>query len=73
MPDGEISTSLEEERTALQEEMKKKNPNNKFIDTGMANTYALRRKEIIDNEPLVSELQSRWSALFIERHVGTYF
>lgn len=72
MPDGETSTSLEEERKALLEEMKTKHPNNKFIDTGMANTYALRRKEIIDDEPLVSELQSRWPALFTERQVGIF-
>lgn len=37
----EISTSLKEERKALLEQMKK-NPNNKSVDTGMANTYALR-------------------------------
>lgn len=69
MPDGETTSSLEEDRKALLLEMKKKNPNFKSIDTAMANTYALRRKEVIDNEPLVSEIQSRWPALFSERQV----
>ncbi|XP_077086628.1 uncharacterized protein LOC143738529 [Siphateles boraxobius] len=73
MPEGETTSSLEEERKALLIEVKKKNPNNKFIDAAMASTYALRRKEIIDKEPLVSDVQSRWPALFTERQIVAEF
>lgn len=50
MPDGEATSTLEEERRALLKEVKKKNSNNKFIDAAMASTCALRRKEIIDKD-----------------------
>ncbi|XP_026068469.1 sterile alpha motif domain-containing protein 3-like [Carassius auratus] len=73
MPDGETSSSLEEERKALLIEVTKKNPNNKFIDAAMARTYALRRKEIIEQEPLVSDIQTRWPALFTERQIVAEF
>lgn len=69
IPDEDTFTSLEEDRKTLLMEFKKVNPNNKIIDAAMANTYALRRKEIVDDEPLVSMVKSRWPALFSERQV----
>ncbi|KAK1160991.1 sterile alpha motif domain-containing protein 3-like [Acipenser oxyrinchus oxyrinchus] len=36
-------------------------------------TFSLRRKEIIEDEPLVAEINSRWPVLFTERQVCAEF
>lgn len=69
-PHGKSSTTLEEERCALESEMKKRTIDGKKVDALMESTFSLRRKEVIGDEPPVKELKSRWSALFSERQVN---
>ncbi|KAL6457306.1 hypothetical protein MHYP_G00342690 [Metynnis hypsauchen] len=52
--------------------MKKKNPDLAFVDT-ICGTYSLRRQEIVEDEPPVSELMVRWPALFTERQISLEF
>lgn len=35
----------------------------------MGNTFPLRRKEIVEDEPLVAQVMERWPALFREQEV----
>uniref|UniRef100_A0A3P9ILH2 Uncharacterized protein n=1 Tax=Oryzias latipes TaxID=8090 RepID=A0A3P9ILH2_ORYLA len=72
-PQGRTSNSLEEDRESLLDEVKKKKPDYYLINSLMGQTFALRRKEIVGNEPLVTEIQSRWPALFSERQIGAEF
>lgn len=51
------------------QEMKKTTPNLAYIDDAMNATYALRRQEIVEEEPPVAEMRVRWPALFTERQV----
>lgn len=39
----------------------------------MYNTFSLRRKEIVEDEPLVAQVKERWPALFSERQVKCIF
>ncbi|KAL7374376.1 hypothetical protein ABVT39_027640 [Epinephelus coioides] len=70
---GRTPSSLEEERESLLDEVKKKKPDCNLIDSLMGRTFALRRQEIVENEPLVTEIESRWPALFSERQIGAEF
>ena len=56
-------------------EMKKRKVDWKQIDEMMKNTFPLRRKEKVEDEPPVAEVKDRWPALFSERQVSchTYF
>ncbi|KAK9528368.1 hypothetical protein VZT92_012534 [Zoarces viviparus] len=65
-PVGQTDESLESERNALQEETKKRHPNKALIDSKMEVTFSLRRKEIVDEEPLVADVMERWPGLFLE-------
>ncbi|CAB1425738.1 unnamed protein product [Pleuronectes platessa] len=65
--------SLEDERLALVEELKKKNKNVSLINQLMELTFSLRRKEIVEMEPMVSEFQERWPALFCEAELKGEF
>lgn len=69
IPQGQTLNSLEDERITLIEEMQKKNRDWKVVDVLMGSTFALRRKEIVDGEPPVSEVADRWPALLSERQV----
>nr|XP_054606034.1 sterile alpha motif domain-containing protein 3-like isoform X1 [Nothobranchius furzeri] len=69
LPQGRDIKKLDEERMMLSQEMAKAKPNLDFIDSGMNATFALRRKEIVEEEPPVVEMKARWSALFTERQV----
>lgn len=53
--------------------MKKKKRDGKMMDALMDSTFALRRKEIVDGEPPVSEIEDRWPALFSERQVIHFY
>lgn len=46
-PTGQTASSLQKERDALPEEIKRKNPNMAFVDSKMELTFSLRRKEIV--------------------------
>ncbi|XP_059213846.1 sterile alpha motif domain-containing protein 3-like [Centropristis striata] len=73
IPEGKSPDGLEIERIALIEEMKKKKRDGKMMDALMDSTFALRRKEIVDGEPPVSEIEDRWPALFSERQISAEF
>ena len=70
-PDTHTDDSLEEERLALVEELKKRNKNVALIKQQMEVTFSLRRKEIVELVPMVSEVQERWPALFYEAEVSS--
>ncbi|XP_041482320.1 uncharacterized protein LOC121429408 [Lytechinus variegatus] len=72
MPDAETPDTLESERKALIDEVKKKNNENIVADK-MAKTFPLRRKEIVGDRPLVSTLKERWPGLFGESQIKAEF
>lgn len=63
-PEHHDDSTLEEERLALVEEMKKKKRHMGLIRHKMELTFSLRRKEIVEMQPMVSAFQKRWPALF---------
>ncbi|XP_074503190.1 uncharacterized protein LOC141774421 isoform X2 [Sebastes fasciatus] len=72
-PHTHTDDSLEEERLALVEELKKRNKNVALIKQQMEVTFSLRRKEIVELVPMVSEVQERWPALFYEAEIREEF
>ncbi|XP_074500250.1 uncharacterized protein LOC141772765 isoform X1 [Sebastes fasciatus] len=72
-PDTHTDDSLEEERLALVEELKKRNKNVALMKQEMEVTFSLRRKEIVELVPMVSEVQERWPALFYEAEIREEF
>ncbi|XP_062416872.1 uncharacterized protein LOC119214549 [Pungitius pungitius] len=56
LPQGRDSRSLEEDREKMVQEMRKTTPNLAYIDNAMNATYALRRQEIVEEEPPVAEM-----------------
>ncbi|XP_060753791.1 uncharacterized protein LOC132864385 [Neoarius graeffei] len=73
IPTGQTDLTLQNEKAALQEEMKKRHPNHALINSKMEQTFALRRKEIVDEEPPVVDIMKLWPALFLEEQVHTEF
>lgn len=69
IPEGKTNLSLDEERTAMITEMKKKNVDWKKIQAMMTSTFSLRRKEVVEDQPRVTVMRIRWPALFSERQV----
>ncbi len=69
-PVGQTDCSLQKEKDALQEEMKKKHFSMAIVDSKMELTFSLRRKEIVDEEPLVADVLKQWPALFLEDQVS---
>ncbi|KAK5618739.1 hypothetical protein CRENBAI_012654 [Crenichthys baileyi] len=65
--------SLEEERMALVEESQKRSKNIQLIRQKMELTFSLRRKEIVEMEPMVAEVMERWPALFTEAEIKEEF
>lgn len=73
-PDNPVNysdDSLEDERLALVEEFQKRHKNVELIKHKMELTFSLRRKEIVDVQPMVSEIRERWPALFCEEEVSS--
>ena len=68
-PQHHNDSTLEEERVALVDEMKKKQRNMTVIQQKMALTFSLRRREVVEGQPMVSEVQERWPALFSSEEV----
>ena len=62
-PSRETPEDLEEERTSLLIEVKKKN-NEKTVREKMARTFEFRRQEVVDQKPTIEKLMERWPALF---------
>lgn len=69
-PENYNDDSLEDERLVLVEEFKKKNKNVALIRQKMELTFSLRRREIVELQPMVSEVLERWPALFCEAEVS---
>ncbi|XP_072571901.1 uncharacterized protein [Paramormyrops kingsleyae] len=72
-PEGKTQHDLDIERSVLVSEMKKRKVDWRQIDEMMFNTFSLRRKEIVEDEPLVAQVKERWPALFSERQVEAEF
>lgn len=68
-PQHHDDSTLEEERVALVNEMKKKKKNMTVVQQKMALTFSLRRREVVQCQPMVSEVQERWPALFSSEEV----
>lgn len=58
-----------EKRIALLSEVKKKN-NEAVVKEKMHLTFSYRRQELVEDLPMVSDLQSRWPALFTVNEVS---
>lgn len=68
-PAGQSSFTSEENRKTMLLEAQKCDPDLQLLDELMTATFSQRRKEIIGDEPPISELMERWPALFSERQV----
>lgn len=69
IPTGFDEEALENERKWMEEEVKKKDVNMRALNTKMDFTFSLRRREVVEDQPLVSTLKQRWPALFNEEQV----
>ena len=69
MPSGANEHSLEKERLELLTEVNKSN-NDRIINQKMEKSFALRRKEVVQECPAVPDLLERWPALFSQKQVG---
>lgn len=65
-PEGKLGFGRRKTSLGRDDDKKK---NWKLVDQMMANTFPLRRKEIVKDEPLVARVKERWPALFCERQV----
>ena len=65
-PENYDDDALEDQRCLLVDAMKKKGKDMELIRQKMDLTFSLRRKEIVEVEPMVLEIQERWPALFLE-------
>ncbi|KAK7903971.1 hypothetical protein WMY93_016578 [Mugilogobius chulae] len=72
-PEGFNETSLEQARTEMEDEMKKKTPNGRLIKPNMDLTFALRRIEVVEKTPPISLLLKRWPALFSNEQICLEF
>ncbi|XP_023815492.1 uncharacterized protein LOC110014540 isoform X1 [Oryzias latipes] len=68
-PEGRDDHNLEEARQVLVNEMMKMRPNGSLVKKNMDLTFALRRKEVVQNKPAISQMLHRWPALFTESQV----
>ena len=64
-PENYDDDALEDQRCLLVDAMKKKGKDMELIRQKMDLTFSLRRKEIVEVEPMVLEIQERWPALFL--------
>lgn len=70
VPQDKNEAVLEEERESMVVEMKKRKVDWNKMHMMMANTFSVRRKEIVENEPLVKEVKAKWPGLFFEKQVS---
>ncbi|KAA0710011.1 hypothetical protein E1301_Tti018248 [Triplophysa tibetana] len=73
LPQGKDRESLDKEREQIVVEMTKRTPDITFVDAAMSSTYSLRRQEVIEDEPPVSQMKVQWPALFTERQISKEF
>nr|XP_033966994.1 uncharacterized protein LOC117467466 [Pseudochaenichthys georgianus] len=72
-PRGENQTSLEEMRIQILQEVEKSEKNLILIEKLMQMTFALRRQEIVQENPLVRDFLEKWPALRMESQVSAEF
>ncbi|CAL9690314.1 unnamed protein product [Knipowitschia caucasica] len=72
-PEGQDEEAQEKARELLANEMRKKNPDLPLISKLMIQTFALRRKEIIEDQPPIQRMLGRWPALFTKQQVLAEF
>jgi len=72
-PVGLDEEELEKERSFMEEEVKKRNLSLTVLNAKMETTFSLRRKEIVQDQPLVSTIKQRWPGLFFEGEVSHVF
>lgn len=65
-PEGQSDDSLEDLRLQMIKETEKKKFDVAFIKESMNVTFSLRRREVVDIQPLVTVLRHRWPALFFK-------
>lgn len=68
-PLGKDELSLERDRELVSEEMRKRTPSKTLVSVKMAQTFPLRRKEVVKTELPVKTMLERWPALFTESEV----
>lgn len=68
-PEGMDEDSLEAAREVMVGEMMKTKPDDFLIKKNMDATFALRRKEVVQDKPDIGQLIRRWPALFTESQV----
>ena len=68
-PKGESQASLEEMRLQIMDEVEKSQQNLRLIEMLMQITFALRRQEIIQENPQVKDFLGKWPTLRIESQV----
>lgn len=56
-------------RVLLVEASKKVRLDHSFIREKMDLIFSLRRREVVEEQPMVMEIQERWPALFFEEQV----
>ncbi|XP_076743317.1 uncharacterized protein LOC112435253 [Maylandia zebra] len=71
-PTGETLDSMEKVRLELLTEIGIRD-NERVIADKMANTFAYRRHEVVNQEPSIQELKDRWPALFTQKEINTEF
>ncbi|KAJ8286987.1 hypothetical protein GJAV_G00045700 [Gymnothorax javanicus] len=72
-PEGENRDTLESVRRQLENEAKKRLPDSANTKKMMDQTFSLRRKEIVEEQPPVRRMMKRWPALFTESQVFAEF
>ena len=71
-PQQQDDASLEEQRILLVEASKKARLDHSFVSGKMDLTFSLRRREIVEEQPMVMEVQKRWPALFFKEQVSVF-
>lgn len=69
-PHGENQASLEEMRRQIIQEVAKSEKNKPLIERLMQTSFALRRQEIVRENPMVKDILERWPALQMEAQVN---
>uniref|UniRef100_H2MKM5 Uncharacterized protein n=1 Tax=Oryzias latipes TaxID=8090 RepID=H2MKM5_ORYLA len=72
-PKGHDSTSLENVRIQIIQEVERSQRNLLLIDKLMQMTFALRRLEIIKEDPMIGEFLQKWPALRIDSQICAEF
>lgn len=69
-PQSKDASTLEWSRQLLENEMKKRFSNAVYVNQLMNQTFSLRCKEIVEEQPSVKRMLERWTALFRKQQVS---